>query len=45
MQLDTVDGLCVAGGQAGTIVGESAPQYEVGFIRSGGGLPNYDVCH
>ncbi|KAK5653459.1 hypothetical protein OQA88_8945 [Cercophora sp. LCS_1] len=43
-QLDTVDALCVSGGQAGTIVGEEAPQYEVGFVRSGATLPNYDVC-
>jgi len=43
-QLDTVDALCVSGGQAGTIVGDEVPQYELGFIRSGGTLPNYDVC-
>jgi len=43
-QLDTVDALCVADGKAGTIVGEEAPQYQLGFTRSGAGLPNYDVC-
>lgn len=44
-QLDTVDALCVTDGKAGTIVGESSPQYEVGFVRAGNGLPNYDVCN
>ena len=43
-QLDTVDGLCVANGEAGTIVGDTAPQYQVGYIRNGAGLPNYNVC-
>ncbi|KAK1751157.1 hypothetical protein QBC47DRAFT_392344 [Echria macrotheca] len=43
-QLDSVDALCVSNNQAGTIVGEGAPQYQVGFIRAGNGLPNYDVC-
>ena len=43
-QLDTVDALCVSNNQAGTIVGDSAPQYQVGFIRNGASLPNYDVC-
>lgn len=43
-QLDTVDALCVSNSQAGTIVGEDAPQYQLGFTRSGSGLPNYDVC-
>jgi len=43
-QLDTVDALCVSDGKAGTIVGEVAPQYQLGFTRYGGGLPNYENC-
>ncbi|KAK3386748.1 hypothetical protein B0H63DRAFT_140454 [Podospora didyma] len=43
-QLDLVDGLCVSGGQAGTIVGEESPQWDAGFVRTGNGLPSYDVC-
>src|SRR4051812_8069875 len=43
-QLDTVDALCVSDGKAGTIVGEVAPQYQLGFTRSGNGLPNYENC-
>lgn len=43
-QLDTVDALCVEGGQAGTIVGESAPQWDAGFTYAGQGLPTFDVC-
>ncbi|KAI0406267.1 hypothetical protein F4802DRAFT_596291 [Xylaria palmicola] len=45
-QLSNAQTLCVSGGAAGTIVGEDAPQWEAGFIRAGGQLPNYagDVC-
>ncbi|GAP90140.2 hypothetical protein SAMD00023353_0204060 [Rosellinia necatrix] len=45
-QLTTAQTLCVSGGSAGTIVGEDAPQWEAGFIRANGQLPNYagDVC-
>ncbi|KAI0456037.1 hypothetical protein F5B21DRAFT_169464 [Xylaria acuta] len=45
-QLQTAQTLCVSGGAAGTIVGEDAPQWEAGFIRANGQLPNYadDVC-
>ncbi|KAI8955282.1 hypothetical protein F4801DRAFT_574867 [Xylaria longipes] len=45
-QLSTAQTLCVSGGAAGTIVGEDAPQWEAGFIRANGTLPNYsaDVC-
>jgi len=43
-QLSTAQTLCVQGGSAGTVVGEGEPQWEAGFIRSGGSLPNYDVC-
>ncbi|KAK6845284.1 hypothetical protein PG995_015394 [Apiospora arundinis] len=43
-QFESVQGLCVEGGQAGTIVGEDAPQYETGFLRAGSGVPTYDVC-
>jgi hypothetical protein len=45
-QLSTASNLCVSKGSAGTLVGEAAPQWEAGFIRSNGGLPNYagDVC-
>ncbi|KAI0202520.1 hypothetical protein F4808DRAFT_64795 [Astrocystis sublimbata] len=45
-QLDSAQTLCVSGGSAGTIVGEDAPQWEAGFIRANGQLPNYqaDVC-
>ncbi|KAK3343510.1 hypothetical protein B0T25DRAFT_300949 [Lasiosphaeria hispida] len=44
-QLDLADALCVSNGQAGTIVGEEAPQWDAGFVRSGTGLPGYDLCH
>ncbi|KAK7920950.1 hypothetical protein PG985_008972 [Apiospora marii] len=43
-QFESVQGLCVEAGQAGTIVGEDAPQYETGFLRAGSGVPTYDVC-
>ncbi|KLU92005.1 hypothetical protein MAPG_10952, partial [Magnaporthiopsis poae ATCC 64411] len=43
-QLLTVDTLCVAGGQAGTVVGTQPPQWDAGFVRVGTGLPTYDVC-
>ncbi|TGJ85343.1 hypothetical protein E0Z10_g3384 [Xylaria hypoxylon] len=45
-QLKTAQTLCVNGGSAGTVVGEDAPQWEAGFIRANGQLPNYagDVC-
>ncbi|KAI1151801.1 hypothetical protein F4825DRAFT_340782 [Nemania diffusa] len=45
-QLSTAQTLCVSKGSAGTLVGEAAPQWEAGFIRSNGALPNYagDVC-
>jgi len=43
-QLQSAQDLCVSGGSAGTIVGEGSPQWEAGFIRQGGTLPNYDVC-
>ncbi|KAJ2989712.1 hypothetical protein NUW58_g3328 [Xylaria curta] len=45
-QLSTVQTLCVNGGSAGTVVGEAPPQWEAGFIRSNGQLPNYagEVC-
>ncbi|KAK4149665.1 hypothetical protein C8A00DRAFT_37726 [Chaetomidium leptoderma] len=43
-QLDTVDALCVENGQAGTIVGEDAPQWDAGFTYAGKGLPTFDVC-
>lgn len=43
-QLDTVDALCVEGGQAGTIVGEDTPQWDAGFTYAGQGLPTFDVC-
>ncbi|KAI0445647.1 hypothetical protein F4803DRAFT_506826 [Xylaria telfairii] len=45
-QLSTAQTLCVNGGAAGTVVGEDAPQWEAGFIRANGQLPNYagDVC-
>ncbi|KAI1278518.1 hypothetical protein F5Y07DRAFT_397544 [Xylaria sp. FL0933] len=45
-QLETAQTLCVSGGAAGTVVGEDAPQWEAGFVHSGGVLPNYagDVC-
>lgn len=43
-QLDTVAFLCVADGKAGTIVGESSPQWDAGFVRAGDSLPTYDVC-
>lgn len=43
-QLDTVDALCVENGQAGTIVGEAAPQWDAGFTYAGQGLPSFDVC-
>jgi hypothetical protein len=43
-QLSTAQDLCVSGGAAGTVVGEDSPQWEAGFIKSGGTLPDYDVC-
>ncbi|KAH8161897.1 hypothetical protein CIB48_g6360 [Xylaria polymorpha] len=45
-QLTTAQTVCVSGGAAGTVVGEDAPQWEAGFIRANGQLPNYsaDVC-
>ncbi|GAW15329.1 hypothetical protein ANO14919_047380 [Xylariales sp. No.14919] len=45
-QLTNAQTLCVSGGAAGTVVGEDAPQWEAGFIRANGALPNYagDVC-
>lgn len=43
-QLDTVDALCVQNGQAGTIVGEDAPQWDAGFTYLGDSLPTFDVC-
>lgn len=43
-QLDTVDALCVENGQAGSIVGEDAPQWDAGFTYAGQGLPTFDVC-
>ncbi|KAK5636482.1 hypothetical protein RRF57_012194 [Xylaria bambusicola] len=45
-ELTTAHTLCVAGGAAGTVVGESAPQWQAGFIRANATLPNYagDVC-
>lgn len=43
-QLDTVDALCVENGQAGTIVGEDAPQWDAGFTYAGQGLPTFNVC-
>jgi hypothetical protein len=43
-QLDTVDALCVENGQAGTIVGEHAPQWEAGFTYTGQPVPAFDVC-
>ncbi|TPX07811.1 uncharacterized protein E0L32_010498 [Thyridium curvatum] len=44
-QLSSAEALCVAGGQAGTVVGDSAPQWSAGFVQSGQGLPNYnDIC-
>lgn len=43
-QFESVQGLCVEAGQAGTIVGEDAPQYETGFLHAGSGVPTYDIC-
>lgn len=43
-QLDQIKFLCVADGKAGTIVGESSPQWDAGFVRAGTSLPTYDVC-
>ena len=43
-QLDTAEALCVENGQAGTIVGEDAPQWDAGFTYAGQGLPTFDVC-
>ncbi|KAI1366317.1 hypothetical protein F5Y08DRAFT_337709 [Xylaria arbuscula] len=45
-QLTTAQTLCVSGGAAGTVVGDTAPQWEAGFVHSSGALPNYagDVC-
>ncbi|KAI1341693.1 hypothetical protein F5Y15DRAFT_344780 [Xylariaceae sp. FL0016] len=43
-QLASVESLCVAGGQVGTIVGEDAPQWDAGFVYQGKSLPTYDVC-
>jgi len=43
-QLDNVVALCVENGQAGSIVGEDAPQWDAGFTYAGQGLPTYDVC-
>ncbi|KAK4120338.1 hypothetical protein N657DRAFT_579904 [Parathielavia appendiculata] len=43
-QLDTVDALCVENGQAGTIVGDEAPQWDAGFTYAGAGLPTFDIC-
>lgn len=43
-ELDTAEALCVTNSQAGTIVGEDAPQWDAGFIYAGQSLPTYDVC-
>ncbi|KAI1845378.1 hypothetical protein JX265_005240 [Neoarthrinium moseri] len=43
-QLGSVESLCVESGQVGTIVGEDPPQFDVGFVYRGQGLPTYDVC-
>ncbi|KAI0484601.1 hypothetical protein GGR56DRAFT_33059 [Xylariaceae sp. FL0804] len=43
-ELSEVDDLCVAGGQVGTIIDDSAPQFEVGFTYTGAAIPTYDVC-
>ncbi|KAI0019799.1 hypothetical protein F4780DRAFT_405904 [Xylariomycetidae sp. FL0641] len=44
-ELDTANDLCVSGGQAGTVVGDSAPQWSAGFVYAGRSLPTYnDVC-
>ena len=43
-ELDTIEALCVENGQAGTIVGEDAPQWDAGFTYAGQGLPTFDVC-
>ncbi|KAL2167361.1 hypothetical protein VTG60DRAFT_1394 [Thermothelomyces hinnuleus] len=43
-QLDNVVALCVEHGQAGSIVGEDAPQWDAGFTYAGEGLPTFDVC-
>lgn len=43
-QLDSAEDLCVAGGQDGSIIGEDAPEWDAGFVRSGDSLPTYDVC-
>ncbi|KAI0518514.1 hypothetical protein F5B22DRAFT_644818 [Xylaria bambusicola] len=38
-ELTTAHTLCVAGGAAGTVVGESAPQWQAGFIRANDSKP------
>jgi hypothetical protein len=43
-QLDSAEALCVADGNAGTVVGEDPPQWDAGFVNAGDGLPTYDVC-
>ncbi|SPQ27102.1 a1fae60d-66bf-4313-bb7a-55df6bfb6296 [Thermothielavioides terrestris] len=43
-ELDTTEALCLQNGQAGTIVGEDAPQWDAGFTYEGQPLPTYDVC-
>ncbi|KAI1803137.1 hypothetical protein F4811DRAFT_357157 [Daldinia bambusicola] len=43
-QLVSAEALCVAGGQAGTLVSPDRPQWEAGFIYQGGSLPTYNVC-
>ncbi|KAI2611561.1 uncharacterized protein GGS25DRAFT_519867 [Hypoxylon fragiforme] len=43
-QLISAEALCVANGQAGTIVGVDAPQWQAGFVYQSKELPNYDVC-
>ncbi|KAK3320420.1 hypothetical protein B0T19DRAFT_240376 [Cercophora scortea] len=43
-ELDTLDALCLDNGQVGTIVGQDAPQWDVGFTYAGDSLPTYDVC-
>ncbi|KAM7205862.1 hypothetical protein V8F33_000692 [Rhypophila sp. PSN 637] len=43
-QLDTIDALCLGGGQVGSIVGQDPPQWDAGFTYINDGLPTYDVC-
>jgi hypothetical protein len=43
-QLDSAEFLCVSNGQAGAVVGESAPQWDAGFVYATNGLPSYNVC-